>query len=121
MDILLWILQIALAAHTVMGAMWKFSHSEKSVPSLKKTPHLLWLAMILPELLCSVGLLISALDENLKVLVPIAAIGIGLEMLFFCVMHLFSGIKKHGSVYYWLVVAAICGFIAYGRLVLVPA
>jgi hypothetical protein len=40
MNILLWILQILLALHTAMGAVWKFSHSaEQTMPSLKAIPH----------------------------------------------------------------------------------
>jgi hypothetical protein len=32
MDILLWILQILLALHTIVGAVWKFSNSERVIP-----------------------------------------------------------------------------------------
>ena len=32
MNVLLWILQILLALHTVTGAVWKFFNSEHSVP-----------------------------------------------------------------------------------------
>jgi len=41
-------------------------------------------------------------------------------MLLFSVVHLYSGDANYGPMIYWLVVAAICAFIAYGRFVLKP-
>jgi len=116
MNIFLWILQILLALHTIVGAVWKFGNSEQAVPSLSAIPHEGWLALIVYELLCSLGLILPALDKSLAILAPIAAIGIAAEMFFFCVVHVRSGDPGYGPVIYWLVVAAICAFIAYGRL-----
>jgi hypothetical protein len=42
-------------------------------------------------------------------------------MLLFVGVHLSSRATEHGELIYWLVVAAFCSFIAYGRLVLSPA
>jgi hypothetical protein len=120
MNILLWVLQIVLALHTVMGAVWKFSNSEQSVPSLKAIPHRLWLAMSVFELLCSLALILPAFNQSLAILAPIAAACIAGEMLLFSGLHIYSGDAKHGPMIYWLVVAAICAFIAYGRFVLKP-
>src|SRR5262245_44288510 len=120
MNILLWVLQVLLALHTVMGAVWKFSHSERAVPSLKAIPHGAWLAMSVFELVCSLGLILPAFSTPLAILAPIAAAGIAAEMLLFCGLHVGSGETKHGPVIYWLVVAAFSAFIAYGRFVLEP-
>ena len=120
MNILLWILQTLLALHTVMGAVWKFSNSEQTVPSLKAIPHGAWLALIVIELLCSVGLVLPAFNRHLALLAPIAAACIATEMLVFSGVHVYSGSEAHGQMIYWLVVAAIGAFIAYGRLVLQP-
>lgn len=121
MNILLWVLQVLLALHTVMGAVWKFSHSaEQTMPTLKAIPHGAWLAMGGFELLCGLALVLPALSKPLGVLAPIAAICIAAEMLLFCALHLSSGDKNYGPMAYWLVVAALCAFIAYGRLVLTP-
>lgn len=118
MNIALWILQVLLALHTAMGAVWKFSNSEQSVPSLSAIPHAVWLGLIGVELLCSVGLVLPALGPSLAILAPIAAGCIALEMLLFSGVHLASRASEHGQMIYWLVVAAFCAFIAYGRLVL---
>ncbi len=115
MNILLWVLQALLALHTAMGALWKFSNSEQAVPSLKAIPHGAWLAMSVLELLCSVGLILPALHEPLAIMAPVAAACIAAEMLLFCGLHVASGDSKRGPLVYWLVVAALCAFIAYGR------
>ena len=120
MNIFLWVLQILLALHTVMGAVWKFSNSEETVPSLQAIPHGLWLALSGFELICSLGLVIPLFYKPLAILAPIAAVGIAAEMLLLCGFHLASGDPNHAPMIYWLVVAAISAFIAYGRFALKP-
>lgn len=121
MNITLWILQSLLALHTIMGAIWKFSNPPvESIPSLKAIPHSVWISMSIIELVMSLFLIIPVLDASLGILVPIAAICIAGEMLLFCIVHLFSGETNHSPIGYWSIVAAVCAFIAYGRLVLSP-
>lgn len=121
MNIFLWILQTLLALHTIMGAVWKFSHTaEQTMPSLKAIPQTAWFALAGVELLCAVFLILPAVYKPAAVLVPLAAIGIALTMLLFCVMELLSSNANMGSIIYWLVVVSICAFIAYGRFVLRP-
>jgi hypothetical protein len=120
MNIVLWVLQVLLALHTVMGAVWKFSNSEQTVPSLKAIPHGAWLALSGLELLCAVALILPAFSGRLAILAPIAAGCIAAIMLLFCALHLYSREANHGEMIYWLVVAAVCLFIVYGRLVLKP-
>jgi len=117
MNIALWTLQIMLALHTVAGAVWKFSNSERTVPSLGAIPHGLWLSLSVVELLCSLALVIPLRG---KPLAPVAAATIAAIMLLYCGVHLASGDPQHAQLAYWLVVAAVCGFIAYGRLALKP-
>jgi hypothetical protein len=120
MNILLWVLQILLALHTIIGAIWKFSNSEKTLESLYAIPHGVWLSLSVIELLCSLGLILAAFNKSLGKLVPVAAICIAAEMLFFSGVHMYSGYANYSPMIYWLVVAAICAFIAYGRFVLKP-
>ena len=121
MNILLWFLQILLALHTAVGAVWKFSHSaEQTQPSLKAIPQGVWLAMSVLELLCSLGLILPAIYGPLAILAPITAACIAAEMLLFCGLHIYSGDRNYGPMIYWLVVAAICVFIAYSRVVVKP-
>jgi hypothetical protein len=115
MNITLWVFQILLALHTAMGAVWKMTNSEQSVPSLSVLPHEAWLALTAFEIVCTLGLLLPAFNKSFARFAPIAAVGIALEMLFFCGVHLYSGDPNSGPMFYWLVVAAVCIFIAYGR------
>jgi|SRR5579872_1679059 len=120
MNAVFWILQILLAIHTAIGAVWKWSNSENTMPSLGAIPHGIWLGMSGLELLCVVALIVPAFSKRLALSAPIAAAFVAAEMLFFTVVHLASGSASIGPVIYWLVVAAICAFIVYGRLVLNP-
>ncbi len=120
MNIFFWALQILLALHTAAGAIWKFSNSERAVPSLKAIPHSVWKSLIVVEILCALALVLPAISTPLAILAPIAAICIAAEMLYFCRVHLKSRPRKNSPMTYWLVVAAICAFIAYGRFVLMP-
>lgn len=121
MGLLLWVLQVLLALHTAIGAVWKFSNSaEQTMPSLGSIPCGVWLSMSVFELLCAVALILPAFYKPLGVLAPIAATFIAAEMLLFCGLHVSSGETNYGPMIYWLVVAAICAFIAYGRFVLKP-
>lgn len=116
MNVLLWVLQILLALHTAIGAVWKFSNPTETVPSLSAIPQNVWLSLSVFELLCSLVLILSAFLKPLRRWVPLAAAGIATEMVAFCALHLAAGDETRGPVIYWLVVAALCAFVAYGRL-----
>lgn len=116
MNIFLWILQIFLALHTVMGAFWKFSHSaEQTMPSLAAIDPQVWKAMAVAEIFCAVCLVLPGLKKSLHVLIPIGAAGIAAEMLVFCWLHYSTGAQDSGPMIYWIVVAVICVFIALTR------
>ena len=119
MNILLWILQIMLALHTVTGAIWKFSNSG-TVESLQAIPHGVWTLLSIIEFFCALGFILPLIFKRLGRLAPIAAVCIAAEMLLFIVLSIFSDATNCGEIIYWLVVGLICGFIAYGRFVLKP-
>jgi len=120
MNILLWVIQILLSLHTIAGALWKFSNSKQTVPSLNAIPHGMWMVMSIIELLCAISLILPLLNKRKAILAPIAASFIVLEMLLFCGFNIFSGNMNYGQLIYWLVVAVISSFFIYGRLVLKP-
>jgi hypothetical protein len=72
------------------------------------------------ELFLSLGLILPASSASLGILAPIAAACIVAEMLLFSGLHVSSGSSKRGQIIYWLVVAVICAFVAYGRFVVEP-
>ena len=120
MNVALWALQVLLALHTLVGALWKLSSSEESVPSLAALPHPVWLGLSGVEVLCAVGLVLPAFGPRFGKLVPIAALAIAAEMLLFAIVHLFSGVSEHGELVYWGVVAVLAGGLAYGRTSVKP-
>lgn len=121
MNILLWVLQILLALHAVIGAMWKFSNSEQTVPALQAIPHGVWLAMGVLELLCGLGLILPAFNRSLVMLAPVAAAWIVAEMLLLSGLNIFSSSADYQSMTVWLVVAALSAFVACGRFARKPA
>lgn len=117
MNIFVWVLQVLLALHTLVGAVWKFKNSvAETMPTLKAIPQGVWLTLSGLEILCALALVLPALHKPLGFLAPIAALAIAAEMLLFTCFHFASGSREFGPVIYWLVVAAIGGFIAYVRL-----
>lgn len=121
MNILLWVLQVLLALHTLIGAVWKFSHSAaETMPSLAALSGGVWRGMAVAELLIAACLIVPAFVKPVAWLVPLAALAIVAEMLLFCALHLRSSTPDTGPLIYWLITAALCGFVAYGRLVLRP-
>jgi hypothetical protein len=119
MNSFFWILQVLLALHTAMGAIWKFSNSEQAT-SLGALPHGVWLGMSVLELFCVAALLLPAVSKKLGALAPAAAVVIALEMLGMVGVHFASGQGANGQVIYWMVVAAFCSFVAYGRFAMEP-
>jgi hypothetical protein len=111
---------VLLAVHTAIGAAWKFSNPPSSMPPLGAIPSAVWTGLSVVELLCVVALIVPAFNKGLAQWAPIAAAFIAAEMVFFSGVYLALGGTSIGPVVYWLVVAAICAFIAYGRLVLAP-
>jgi hypothetical protein len=120
MNALLWTLQVLLALHTLMGAVWKLTNPVQAVPSLKAITSGGWKLLSAIEVLCAVGLVLPALHGPLAILAPIAAAVIAAEMLLFCALHVRAGDPNRGPMVYWLVAAAVCAFVAYGRFVLHP-
>ncbi|MBO9667788.1 MAG: DoxX family protein [Bdellovibrio sp.] len=116
MNILVWILQILLGIHTIIGAVWKFSNPEQTVPSLAAIPHGGWLALSVIEIICGVFLIVPAFKGKFAHLAPFGAMIVALEMLLFCGVHLASGAPEKSPMIYWLIVAIIAGFIAAYRL-----
>ena len=120
MNLLLWVLQILLAIHTAIGAAWKFSNPPSTMPPLGAIPSAVWIGLSVVELLCVVALLAPAFNKQLAIWAPVAAAFIAAEMVCISAVYLALGGPSIGPVVYWLVVAAICAFIAYGRLKLAP-
>jgi hypothetical protein len=90
------------------------------MPSLVAIPHGVWTGMVALDFVLAIALVVPLFEKRAAILAPIAAALVAVEMLYFSGVHLASGSTSFGPVVYWLVVAAVAAFIAYGRLVLKP-
>lgn len=120
MKAFLWILQIGLAIHTAMGAVWKFLNPEQAALTLGALPQAAWLGLSVIELILVVCLVVPIFKKSLGHLAVIGAAGVAIEMLLFSGIHLASGSAVYAPIYYWMTVALVAGFIAYGRNTLKP-
>lgn len=120
MNIVLWILQVFLSVHTFGGAVWKISNPSEAVAFLSAIPQAAWVVLIALEMIASVCLILPAFGARFRLLSPLAAAFIALEMLLFTGIHQASGSTEMVPVKYWLVVAVVCGFLAWARKVRWP-
>lgn len=120
MNIFLWILQFLLAAHTIIGAIWKFSNPVETLPSMAAMPAQLWLILSFFEFICAAALILPIFKKSLGKIISYGALGIAAEMFLFTWFHKASGSDDHGQIVYWMIVAAICVFIAIARMKLKP-
>lgn len=119
MNTFLWIIQGLLAFHTLTGAIWKFYYSEQTIPVLQALPHEVWLGLGVVELLVGLSLVLPVF-KRLGFLAPFAASFVTAEMLLFTGLNLASGQVEPNAIIYWMTVAVIAGFVAFGRFVLKP-
>jgi hypothetical protein len=115
MFIVLAILQVLLAAHTAIGAFWKFQNSANVVPSLDIIPFWGWMVICVFELAVAFALVLPLFKKSFEKYVSMAAWFIVIEMLLFCVAHVLTWSSNYGPVYYWLAVAVVAGFVAYKK------
>jgi hypothetical protein len=120
MSIALWILQVAVALHTLLGAVWKLSNPETTVSSLAALPHVVWMGLGAVEVASALVLLLPGAVRPFGRYVPLAAGFVVAEMLLFTAVHLASGASPNHEVVYWLVVAAVCALLAAGRRRVAP-
>ncbi|MDQ1550708.1 MAG: hypothetical protein QOD50_130 [Actinomycetota bacterium] len=124
MNVLLWVLQIALAFLYLAGGAYKvFSFAELAkVPATAALPRAGWGALGVLEMLCAVLLVVPAATRWMPVLTPLAAAVLALEAL------ALAGLDAQYSLelavtnpLVWVVVMGlIAAFVAYGRYALRP-
>lgn len=107
MHIVLIVLQVLLALHTLMGAVWKFTNTIDAVPTLRAMGNGVWRVLGVVELVLVAALTLPIFVDALGWAVALGAFGVVAEMFAFCGVHLASGSKERGPLTYWLVVAVL--------------
>ncbi len=121
MKILLLTLQVGLALHTGIGAVWKLMNPTALLPMFPMIPAVGFTILSLLELVAVGLLLLPFVIKPLRGYGWIGGALVAVEMLGFTALYLSTGTANYGPIYYWLVVAAVSVFIAYKRFAEKPA
>jgi uncharacterized membrane protein YphA (DoxX/SURF4 family) len=121
MNILLWVLQIALAMLCIAGGtfkIFKIEQLQKDVASMRTLPRGLWAFLGAFECLAGLGLILPGATNVLPVLTPIAAAAAAAES--FLVTAIYIYYRDFSPMIYSVAMAIMAAFISYGRFVLKP-
>jgi uncharacterized membrane protein YphA (DoxX/SURF4 family) len=124
MNVLLWVLQAALALLYLAGGSYKlFSFDElANMPQTAMLPHGAWSALGVFEVLGAVLLIVPAATKWMPVLTPLAAAALALESLTLAGMFARYSLKLTATnpLVWVLVMGLLALFVAYGRYALKP-
>lgn len=122
MNILLWVLQIALAFLYFSGGAFKFSKSEEVAKQAPMIPNAAWRLLGVLEVLGAILLIIPAATGWMPHLTPFAATVLALETLALSAIFARQSLKVSVSnpLVWSLPMALLTAFVAYGRYVIVP-
>jgi uncharacterized membrane protein YphA (DoxX/SURF4 family) len=121
MNILLWVLQVALAFLCLGGGsfkIFKIDELQATVNAMRELPHGLWAIMGAIECLTGLCLILPGALNVLPRLTPIAAAVLAVQSLLISALYL--SYADFAPLPYSLIMAAMAAFIAYGRFVLKP-
>jgi hypothetical protein len=124
MNVLLWVLQVALALLSLGGGAYKvFMFDELAkVPAMGALARGGWGALGVFEMLCAVLLVVPAAANWMPVLTPVAAAAVALESLALAGLYArYSFELTATNPLVWVVVMGLmAAFVAYGRYALRP-
>jgi len=121
MNILLWVLQIALAWLSIAGGVFqifKIEQLQKNVASMRALPRGLWAFLGAVGCLAGLGLIVPGATHVLPVLTPIAAAVVAAESILISAFYITYGDRS--PLGYSVAMAIIAAFISYGRFALKP-
>jgi hypothetical protein len=114
MNIVLWVLQVALAFYYLMGGVYQvnnYGKLSKAVAYLRALPKPFWILMGVLQALFAVAMVVPQLS-------PIGAACLAAQALLVCGMQLKYG--SFASILWVALPGALVAFVAYGRFVLAP-
>ena len=122
MNVLLWVLQVALALLYLAGGAYKTFMFDELANQMNALPRGGWAALGVFEMLCAVLLVVPAAAKWMPVLTPLAAAALAVETL--ALAGLYARYSLQLTAANPLVWAAVMGllvaFVAYGRYALRP-
>ena len=124
MNILLWVLQVALALFSFMGGQYKLFHFDElaKMPQTAALSRSGWGALGVFEMLCAILLVVPAAAKWMPILTPLAAAALALEALALAVLfaQYSLALTATNPLCYVVVMALVAAFMAYGRFTLRP-
>ena len=119
MNILLWILQVALALLCLAGGAYKLFQFEElaKVPATAALPRAGWGAIGVLEMLCAVLLIVPIAVKWMPILTPLAAAVLAVEALALSVNNARYSLQLAATnpLVWTLAVAVMAAFVAWGR------
>jgi hypothetical protein len=124
MNVVLWVLQVALALLSFAGGAYKvFMFDElANMPAMSALSRGGWGALGVFEMLCAVLLIVPAAAKWMPVLTPLAAAALALESLALAALYAQHSLQLTATnPLVWVVVMGLMAvFVAYGRYALRP-
>jgi len=122
MNVLLWVLQVALALLYLAGGAYKVFKFDELANSLRALSRGGWRALGLLEMLGAVLLIVPAAANWMPVLTPLAAAALALETLALAGLYARYSLKVAATnpMVWAVVMGLLAAFVAYGRYVLRP-
>ncbi len=121
MNILLWVLQVALAWLCIAGGafqMFKIDQLQKNVASMRALPRGLWAFLGAIGCLAGLGLIVPGATNVLPGLTAIAAVAVAAESVLITAFYIYY--RDFSPMSYSAAMAVMAAFIAYGRFELKP-
>ena len=122
MNILLWLLQIALALLCLSGGAYKAFKFDELANYMRALPRGGWRALGVLEMLCGILLVVPAATNWMPVLTPLAAAVLALESLGLTGLYARYSLKLAATnPLVWSVgMGVLAAFVAVGRYALIP-
>jgi hypothetical protein len=122
MNVLLWVLQAALALLYFSGGAYKTFKFDELAKQMQALSHGGWRALGVLEMLGAVLLVVPAATKWMPVLTPLAATVLALETLALAGLYARYSVKVAATnpMVWAVVMGLLAAFVAYGRYVLNP-
>jgi len=122
MNLLLWVLQFALALLCVSGGAYKAFKPDELSKLVSSLPPVAWRSLGMFELICGVLLIVPAVASRMAFLTPFAASVLAVEALGLGVLYARRSLALTASnpLVWGIAMTLLAAFVAYGRIALMP-
>jgi DoxX-like protein len=122
MNIVLWVLQLALALLCLSGGAYKAFKFDELANQMRALSHGGWRALGVFEMFCGILLIVPAAAKWMPLLTPLAATALALETLALAVVYArYSRQLTAANPLVWsAMMGLMAAFVAYGRYALRP-